>query len=66
MDYFTPYGNHFQKSLSNTCKFKKKYIEMNFSLTPEKCDFLMNEGIVLGHFLYKEGIQIEPNNISIV
>ena len=49
MDDFTPYGSDFQKALSNLGKFLYKCIEMNLSLSLEKCEFLMTEGIVLGH-----------------
>ena len=66
MDEFTPCGNYFQKALSNLCKFIKKYIEMNLSLSPRKCEFLMNAGIVLGHFLPKGWIQVDPGKVAII
>ena len=66
MDYFTPYGCDFHEALSNLCKVLNKCIEMNLSLSLEKRDFLMNEGTVLGHSISKEGIQVEPNKISII
>ena len=53
MDYLTPYGNGVQEALSNLCKVLKKCIEMNLSLSPKKCDFFINVGIVLGHSLSK-------------
>jgi len=49
MDDFTPYVSNFQEALSNLGKVLDKCIEMNLSLNPEKCEFLMTEGIVLGH-----------------
>lgn len=66
MDYFTPYRCDFHEALSNLCKVLKKLIKMNLSLSPKKCDFLMNEGIFLGHSISKEGIQVDPNEISII
>jgi len=39
---------------------------MNLSLSPEKCEFLMNSGTILGHLVSKEGIQVDPNKISII
>eukprot|EP00253_Pinus_taeda_P003111 PITA_03111 len=49
MDDFTPYGSNFQEALTNLGKFLAKRIKMNLSLSPEKCEFLMIEGTVLGH-----------------
>ena len=49
MDDFTPYGANFQEALSNLGKVLTKCTEMNLSLSPEKCEFLMTEGTVLGH-----------------
>lgn len=49
MDDFTLYGCDFQEALSNLGKVMNKCIEMNLSLNPEKCEFLINEGTMLGH-----------------
>ena len=49
MDDFTPYGSNFQEALTNLGKVLTKCIEMNISLSPEKCKFLMTEGTMLGH-----------------
>lgn len=56
MDDFTLYGCEFLEDLSNLGKFLRKCIEMNLSLSPKKCEFLMNAGIVLGHSISHEGI----------
>jgi len=66
MNYFTPYGCDFHEALSNLCKVSKKCIEMNLSLSLEKCEFFMNEGIVPGNSISKEGIQVDPNKIDIM
>ena len=41
MDDFTLYGCDFQEALSNLGKVLNKCIEMNLSLSPKKCEFLM-------------------------
>ncbi len=51
MDDFTPYGCDFLEDLSNSGKVLKKCIEMNLSLSPENCEFLMNAWTILGHFV---------------
>lgn len=45
MDDFTCYGSDFPESLSNLCKVLRKCIEMNLSLSLEKCDFLWMWGL---------------------
>eukprot|EP00253_Pinus_taeda_P018144 PITA_18144 len=39
---------------------------MNLSLSPEKCEFLMTEGTVLGHTISQQGLEVDPNKISII
>ena len=66
MDDFTLYGSDFQEALSNIGKFLEKCIEMNLSLSPEKCEFFMTEGTVLGHEISQQGLQVDPNKIVII
>eukprot|EP00253_Pinus_taeda_P017976 PITA_17976 len=66
MDDFTPYGSNFQEALTNLGKVSAKCIEMNLSLSPEKCEFLMTEGTVLGHTISQQGLQVDPNKIAII
>eukprot|EP00253_Pinus_taeda_P004267 PITA_04267 len=66
MDDFTPYGSHFQEDLSNLGKVIEKCIEMKLSLSPEKCEFLMTEGTMLGHAISQQGLQVDPNKIAII
>eukprot|EP00253_Pinus_taeda_P009607 PITA_09607 len=66
MDDFTPYGSNFQEALTNLGKVLTKCIEMNLSLSPEKCEFLMTEGTVLGHTISQQGLQVDPNKIAII
>jgi hypothetical protein len=39
---------------------------MNLSLSHEKCNMMMNEGIVLGHHLFSRGIEVYKNKIKII
>eukprot|EP00253_Pinus_taeda_P034868 PITA_34868 len=64
MDDFTPYGSNFQKALTNLRKVLAKSIEMNLSLSLEKCEFLMAERTVLGHTISEQGLQLDPDNIT--
>eukprot|EP00253_Pinus_taeda_P029787 PITA_29787 len=66
MDDFTPYGSSFQEALSNLGKVLSKCIEMNLSLSPEKCEFMITEGTVLAHTISHQGLQVDPNKIAII
>ena len=66
MDDFTPYGYDFQEALSNPGKVLHKCIEMKLSLGLEKCESLMTTGTVLGHSISLQGIEVDPNKISII
>eukprot|EP00253_Pinus_taeda_P030117 PITA_30117 len=63
MDDFTPYGCDFQEALTNLSKVLHKCIEMNMSLSPEKCEFLMTEGTMLCHSISQQGLQEFDLNI---
>ena len=65
MDDFT-HGFDFQEALSNLGKILDKCIEMNLSLSLEKCEFFMTEGTVLSHAIYQQGLQVDPNKIAII
>jgi len=66
MDDFTPYGSNFQEALTILRKFLAKCIEMNLSLSLDKCELLMTEGIMLGHTISQQGLQVDPNKIAII
>eukprot|EP00253_Pinus_taeda_P004092 PITA_04092 len=66
MDDFTPYGSNFQEDLSNLGKVLDKCIEMNLSLSPKKFEFLMTEVTVLGHAIFQQGLQLDPNKIAVI
>jgi hypothetical protein len=66
MDDFTPYGVSFQEALENLEKVLKRCIQAQISLSTEKCHMMMNEGIVLGHFISSQGIQVDPSKIQVI
>ena len=66
MDDFTPYGSNFQEDLTNLGRVLAKCIEMNLSLSPQKCEFLITEGTMLGHTISQQGLQVDPNKIAII
>eukprot|EP00253_Pinus_taeda_P001611 PITA_01611 len=66
MDDFAPYGCDFQEALSNLRKVLQKCIKMNLSLNPEKIEFLMTVGAMLGHSISQQGLEVDPNKITII
>jgi hypothetical protein len=66
MDDFTPYGVSFQEALENLEKVLKRCIQAQLSLSTEKCHMMMSEGIVLGHFISSQGIQVDPSKIEVI
>ena len=49
MDDITIYGNTFEQCLANLETMLHKFIEKNRVLNWEKCQFMVNQEIVLGH-----------------
>eukprot|EP00253_Pinus_taeda_P020172 PITA_20172 len=66
MDDFTPYGTTFEDALQNLEKVLKRCIEAHLALSTEKCHMMMNEGILLGHFVSLLGIQIDLAKIQVI
>ena len=66
MDNFTMFGVTFEKSMKNLEKVLIKCEEHNLSLNSEKCFMMMQEGVVLGHFISKARIEVDPMKIEVI
>ena len=60
MDDFTIYGSSFDVCLDSLEKVLNKCIETNLVLNFEKCHFMVEQGIVLGHIISNKGIEVDP------
>eukprot|EP00253_Pinus_taeda_P006977 PITA_06977 len=60
------YDNSFDHALENLERVLKRCIEFNLSLSNEKCFMMLNEGIVLGHYISSQGITVDPAKIQII
>ena len=49
MDDITIYGGNFEECLANLETVLQRCNEKNLLLNREKCNFMVNQGIVLGH-----------------
>ena len=59
MDDFSVYGTSFDNCLHNLNKVLQRCEETNLVLNWEKCHFMVNEGIVLGHKISERGIEVD-------
>ena len=59
MDDFSVFGDSFELCLRNLDRVLKRCEESNLVLNWEKCHFMVEEGIVLGHKISKEGIEVD-------
>lgn len=66
MDDFTAYGSTFEEAHENLEKFLKRCQEHDLSLNSEKCYMMMEEVVVLGHYLSSFGIQVDPAKIEVI
>ena len=58
MDDFLVYGTSFDDCLSNLDRVLQRCEETNLVLIWEKCHFMVNEGIVLGHKISERGMKL--------
>ena len=58
MDVFSVYGSCFDDCLSNLDRVLQRCEETNLVLYWDKCHFMVNEGIVLGHKFLKEVLKL--------
>ena len=66
MDDFSVFGSSFDGCLSNLEKVLKRCEESNLVLNWEKCHFMVQEGIVLGHKISVRGIEVDKVKIDVI
>ena len=66
MDDITVYGGDFEECLTNLEAILQRCIEKNLVLNWEKCHFMVNRGIVLGHIISSRGIEVDKAKIDII
>jgi hypothetical protein len=66
MDDFTLYGNDFDQALNNLEKVLERCITTRLCLSHEKCHMMMTEGVVLGHYIFADGIRVDPAKIEVI
>ncbi|XP_075105079.1 uncharacterized protein LOC142179249 [Nicotiana tabacum] len=59
-------GNSFDDCLLNLKRVLKRCIETNLVLNWEKCHFMVQEGIVLGHLVSSKGIEVDCSKVDVI
>ena len=66
MDDFFMLGNSFDECLHNLALVLKRYVETNLVLNWEKCHFMVQNGIVLGHRVSSKGIKVDRTKFEVI
>ncbi|KAJ9541590.1 LOW QUALITY PROTEIN: hypothetical protein OSB04_028096 [Centaurea solstitialis] len=66
MDDFSVFGNSFDDCLSSLDRILARCEESHLVLNWEKCHFMVREGIVLGHKISKDGLEVDKAKIDTI
>ena len=66
MDDITLYGGDFEECLTNLKAILQRCIEKNLVLNWEKCHFMVNQGIILGHVISSRGIEVDKSKTKLI
>ena len=66
MDDFTIFGSSFDNCLKNLEIVLQRCIEKDLVLNWEKCHFMVQEGIVLGHKISEASLEVDKAKISVI
>ncbi|GJW37364.1 reverse transcriptase domain-containing protein [Tanacetum coccineum] len=66
MDDFSVFGDSFLSYLSHLDKMLQRCEDTNLVLNWKKCHFMVKEGIVLGHKIYKSGIEVDRAKVDVI
>nr|GEU99691.1 reverse transcriptase domain-containing protein [Tanacetum cinerariifolium] len=66
MEDFSVFGNSFENCLSHLDKMLQRCEDTKLCLNWEKSHFMVKEGIVLGHKISKNGIEVDKAKIDVI
>ncbi|KAL5574146.1 hypothetical protein UlMin_023743 [Ulmus minor] len=66
MDDFSVFGDSFGSCLENLAKVLERCEETNLVLNWEKCHFMVKEGIVLGHKVSRDGLEVDKAKVETI
>ncbi|RVW44287.1 Retrovirus-related Pol polyprotein from transposon 17.6 [Vitis vinifera] len=66
MDDITVYGSSYEECLLHLEAVLQRCIEKDLVLNWEKCHFMVQQGIVLGHIISKNGIEVDKAKVELI
>ena len=66
MDDISVYEEIFDQCLVHLETALQRCIEKNLVLNWEKCHFMVNQGIVLGHIIFERGIEVDKAKVELI
>ena len=66
MDDLSLFGSTFDDCLTNLSRVLVRCKEKNLLLNWEKCHFMVQQGIVLGHIISKDGIEVDKAKVDLI
>ena len=66
MDDIIVYGGTFEECLINLEAVLNRCIEKDLVLNWEKCHFMVQQGIVLGHIISEKGIEVDKEKVELI
>ncbi|RVW76185.1 Retrovirus-related Pol polyprotein from transposon 297 [Vitis vinifera] len=66
MDDITVYGSSYEECLLHLEAVLHRCIEKDLVLNWEKCHFMVQKGIVLGHIISKNGIEVDKAKVELI
>nr|GEY19430.1 transposon Ty3-I Gag-Pol polyprotein [Tanacetum cinerariifolium] len=66
MDGFSVIGDSFSSCLSHLDTMLQRCEDTNLVLNWEKCHFMVKEGIVLGHKISKNGLEVDRDKVDVI
>ena len=66
MDDFSVFGSTFDECLNHLENVLRRCEETNLVLNWEKCHFMVQQGIVLGHSISDKGIEVDKAKVDII
>ena len=66
MDDFSVFGPSYEECLRNLTRVLERCTEANLILSWEKSHFMVREGIVLGHIVYPQGIEVDKAKVDLI
>jgi len=66
MDDFSVFGSSFDDCLANLTRVLQRCREKNLTLNWKKCHFMVKKGIVLGHVISQNGIEVDKAKSDLI